>query len=114
AKVAAQVIHAAEEPFPNVRFYLVSSKLLDLLGNLVAKVVGGDGTASNANYGEFAGEQLVLCQIVESGNQFSAGEIAGSAKNYHRAGIGGSPHALLAGDGNDLGLGDLSHRIYVS
>ncbi len=87
AHVAAKVIHAADEPLPNVRIDFVGGKLLDVVRRFLAEVFGGERCARDSDDGELARQQIVFRQIVECGNQLAASEVAARAENHHDARI---------------------------
>ncbi len=107
AHVAAQVVNAADEPFPNAGVHLVGGELLDVFRNFVAEILVGQWRTRHADHGEFPRQQVVFRQIVERGNQLAAGQVAAGAKNHHGAGIAELADPLLLHCRHDFSLGHI-------
>ena len=90
-EIAIDVIDAAGKPFPQIVIDGAGGELLEVFGELFAGIVVAHGTAAHADHGELARQQLLAGEVVESGNQLAAGQVAGKAENDHDARIGRAP-----------------------
>src|SRR4029077_15997546 len=73
-----------------VSIHRFGGELFDVLGEFVAKVLGGNFRPCYTDDRELAREHLAFCQVVEGRNQFATGEIAGSAEDHHRTWVANS------------------------
>ena len=97
-EVSADITDAADEPFPQIVVDGAGGKLLEVFGDLLARIVVAHRIAADADDGKFARQQLLAGEVVERGNQLAAGQVAGKAEDHHDAGIGGTPYARFSGE----------------
>ena len=91
AEVAGEIVEALGEPLPEIVFLAFAAVGLDVFMHALAEIFGRHRGAGHADYGEVAREQAGAGQVVESGNEHAAGEVAGGAEDDHDARV-----ALLA------------------
>src|SRR5581483_4024694 len=103
-ELAGDVVHAALEPVPDLAVVGPGRELLHVVKHLLAEVLGGHLGVGDTEDGEFTREQLIFGEVIQSGNQLAAGQIAGSAEDDHDTGITGAANFLLLRCGHDFGL----------
>src|SRR5207245_303806 len=84
------------EPLPQVWIDRSRGECLDLLGQLLAKALMGHRATGRADNRELARQEIVLCQVVQGGNELALGQIARRAENHHYTGVTLATYALTA------------------
>ena len=106
-EVSADVTDAADKPLPQILVDGRGGELLEIFGELLARIVIAHGTAAHADDGKLARQQLLGGEVVESGNQLAASQVAGKAEDHHDTRISGAPHSRFGGCWQNFCL---SHR----
>ncbi len=84
-EIAADIVDALEEPAPQLRRDRATGELLYILGQLIAKGLGGEVIAGVADNGKLLRQQLGRGQVEQGRNEFSLGQISARAKDDHHA-----------------------------
>ncbi len=92
-EVSTYIAYAADKRFPQIGIDGAGGKLFEVLGDLLARVFIAHGAAAHADHGELLRQQLLAGEVVESGNQLAARQVAGKAEDYHDTRICGASHS---------------------
>src|SRR5450759_3210987 len=109
-EISTHVTYAADEPVPQFGIDGAGCELFEVFGDLLPRIVIAHGAAAHADHGELARQQLLAGEVVESGNQLAARQVAGKAEDHHDTRISGSPDSRFGGCWQNFCL---SHRFLV-
>ena len=100
-KIAAHKHHALSQPLPHIIPEWSAGPSLDCLLNIVLKIGLGPVTTSITHQGETCRQQSTVSEIINCGQKFLPGQVAGDAENNHatRAGNPGETFILGAAQG---------------
>ena len=109
-EISTHIIYAADKPFPQISSDVAGGELLEIFRELLPCIIIAHGAAAHADHGELARQQLLAGEVVESGNQLAARQVAGEAEDHHDTRISRAPHSRFGYCWQNFCL---SHRFLV-